>query len=169
MRKIILLTGGQRSGKSSYAQKLALSLSDNPIYMATSRIWDDEFRERVKRHQAERDDRWETIEEEKALSNHQVDGRVVVIDCVTLWSTNFFFDMKTDIDQVLDAIMQEFDTFTRQDATFLFITNEIGLGGTPMDDVQRHFTDLMGWVNQQIASRADEVVCMISGIPLKIK
>lgn len=169
MRKIILLTGGQRSGKSSYAQKLALSLSDNPIYMATSRIWDDEFRERVKRHQAERDDRWETIEEEKALSNHQVDGRVVVIDCVTLWSTNFFFDMKTDIDQVLDAIMQEFDTFTRQDATFLFITNEIGLGGTPMDDIQRHFTDLMGWVNQQIASRADEVVCMISGIPLKIK
>ncbi len=169
MRKIILITGGQRSGKSSYAQKLALSLSDNPIYMATSRIWDDEFKDRVKRHQADRDERWHTIEEEKTLSKHHVEGRTIVVDCATLWATNFFFDLKSDIDLSYQKIVAEFDAFTNQEATFLFITNEIGMGGTSPDNVQRKFTDLLGWVNQYIASQADEVICMISGIPLKIK
>ena len=75
MKRIILITGGQRSGKSSYAEKLALSLSSNPIYMATSRIWDEEFRQRVIKHQKRRGPEWTNIEEEKELSRHQVDGR----------------------------------------------------------------------------------------------
>lgn len=74
MKRIILITGGQRSGKSSYAEKLALSLSSNPIYMATSRIWDEEFRQRVIKHQKRRGPEWTNIEEEKELSRHQVDG-----------------------------------------------------------------------------------------------
>ncbi|MGL5272769.1 MAG: bifunctional adenosylcobinamide kinase/adenosylcobinamide-phosphate guanylyltransferase, partial [Phocaeicola sp.] len=83
MRKIVLITGGQRSGKSSFAQKMALALSPNPIYMATSRIWDDEHRKRIERHQAERGAEWTNIEEEKELSKHPLQGRVVLIDCVT--------------------------------------------------------------------------------------
>lgn len=169
MTKIIYITGGQRSGKSSYAQNLALSLANKPIYMATSRIWDEEFRKRVKRHQADRDEHWKTIEEEKFLSRHSVEGEVVVIDCATLWSTNFFFDMNTTNDLVMKAIIDEFDKFTTQDATFIFVSNEIGMGGTSPDAVQRRFTDLLGWVNQYIASKADEVVFMVSGIPMKIK
>jgi adenosylcobinamide kinase/adenosylcobinamide-phosphate guanylyltransferase len=84
MKKIILITGGQRSGKSKKAEELALSLSPNPVYMATAHIWDEEFRERVRKHQARRGPQWTNIEEETALSQHDMTGRVVVIDCVTL-------------------------------------------------------------------------------------
>ena len=108
-KKVILVTGGQRSGKSGYAQRLALSLSPNPVYLATSRIWDEEFRKRVERHQRDRGPEWTNIEEEKYLSRHD------------------------------------------------------------LDEVQRKFTDMQGWLNQYIASKADEVVLMVSGIPVKIK
>ena len=141
-RKLILVTGGQRSGKSRYAQELALHLSDNPVYLATSRVWDEEFKERVKRHQQDRGAQWTNLEEEKFISKCDVRGRVVVIDCVTLWSTNFFFDNDSDVDKSLEEIKEEFDRFTRQEATFIFVTNEIGRGGTAGDPVQRRFADL---------------------------
>ena len=166
---IMLITGGQRSGKSRYAQDLALSLTPNPVYLATSRIWDEEFRQRVLRHQADRGPEWTNIEEEKLLSRHDLTGRVVVIDCVTLWCTNFFFDNQGQVEASLEQIKREFDALVQQDATFLFVTNELGLGGVPMDETQRKFTDLQGWVNQYIASKADKVVLMVSGIALKIK
>ena len=82
-RRIILVTGGQRSGKSGYAQRLALELSDCPVYMATSRVWDEEYRKRIERHQRDRGPQWTNIEEEKALRKHHLQGRVIVIDCVT--------------------------------------------------------------------------------------
>jgi adenosylcobinamide kinase/adenosylcobinamide-phosphate guanylyltransferase len=169
MKRIILITGGSRSGKSSYAEQLALSLSGTPVYLATARIWDEEFRERVRRHQERRGPQWTNIEEEKYLSRHDVSGRVVVVDCLTLWSTNFFFDLDSDVDRALDALKAEFDRFTDQDATFLFVTNEIGMGGTSDNALQRRFTDLQGWMNQHVAARADEVILMVSGIPVKIK
>lgn len=168
-KRIILVTGGQRSGKSGYAQRLALRLADNPVYLATSRVWDEEFRRRIERHQRERGPQWTNIEEEKTLSKHQLAGRVIVIDCVTLWGTNFFFDMNSDPEQAFRALAEEFDRFTAQTATFIFVTNEIGLGGIAENTVQRRFTDLQGWANQYIASQADEVVLMVSGIAMKIK
>lgn len=168
MRKVILITGGQRSGKSRQAEQLALSLSPTPVYVATAHVWDEEFRERVKIHQARRGPQWTNIEEERYLSRHDLTGRVAVIDCVTLWLTNFFFDSH-NVDTALDMAKREFDHFTAHDATFIFVTNEIGSGGTSVDAVQRHFTDLEGWMNQYIASRADEVILMVSGIPVKIK
>lgn len=165
MRRIILITGGQRSGKSEYAERLALSLSDTPIYMATAHIWDEEFRKRVRLHQERRGSQWTNIEEEKHLSRHDVQGRVVLIDCCTLWLTNFFTDTMESIKEVAD----EFDRFTAQDATFIFVTNEIGMGGTSSNAAQRRFTDLLGWLNQHIAAVADEVVLMVSGISVKVK
>ena len=169
MRRIILITGGARSGKSSYAEELALQLSPEPVYLATSRIWDEEFRERVRRHQERRGLQWTNIEEEKELSRHALDGRVVLVDCLTLWATNFYYDLKGDVDRALEAMKAEFDRFIDQDATFLIVTNEIGMGGTSDNEVQRRFTDLQGWMNQYAASRADEVVLMVCGIPVKIK
>ena len=169
MKRVVLITGGSRSGKSSYAEKMALDLSENPVYLATARIWDEEFRERVRRHQARRGPQWTNIEEEKYLSRHDLSGRVVVVDCLTLWCTNFFFDLESDVDRALEAAKAEFDRFTAQDATFLFVTNEIGMGGTSDNEIQRKFTDLQGWMNQHAASRADEVILMVSGIPVKIK
>lgn len=168
-RRIILITGGARSGKSSMAEKMALSLSPNPIYMATARIWDEEFRQRVLRHQQSRGPQWTNIEEEKQLSLHDCTGRVVLVDCLTLWCTNFFFDLGADVERALQAAQAEFDRFTAQEATFLFVTNEIGSGGVSTDEVQRKFTDLQGWMNQYVAQRADEVYLMVSGIPIRIK
>jgi adenosylcobinamide kinase/adenosylcobinamide-phosphate guanylyltransferase len=169
MKKIILITGGQRSGKSQRAEALALSLSDSPVYLATAHIWDDEFQERVRRHQERRGPQWTNIEEEMHLSRHNLTGRVVVIDCVTLWLTNFFFANDSDTDKVLEIAKTEFDAFTHQDATYIFVTNEIGLGGVSDNALQRKFTDLEGWMNQYIAMKADEVILMVSGIELKIK
>lgn len=169
MKKIILITGGARSGKSSYAEQLALSLSPTPVYLATARVWDDEFRQRVQKHQERRGSEWTNIEEEKELSKHQLPGRVVLIDCVTMWCNNYFFDLHDEVDATLNAMKQEFMEFTNQDATFIFVTNEIGMGGTSPNDIQRRFTDLQGWFNQFVSSQADEVILMVSGIPVKIK
>lgn len=169
MKRIILITGGARSGKSSYAEKLALSLSPNPIYMATAHVWDEEFRQRVIRHQQARGLEWTNIEEEKELSKHSVVGKVVLIDCITLWCTNFFYESQGKVSQALEAIQQEFDRFTHQEATFIFVTNEIGMGGTSENELQRKFTDMQGWMNQYVAARADEVILMVCGIPMRIK
>lgn len=168
MKKIIIITGGQRSGKSQYAERLALSLSPAPVYVATAHVWDEEFRQRVIKHQERRGPEWGNIEEEKFLSRHDLTGRVAVIDCITLWCTNFFFELQ-DVDKALAALKAEFDRFTDQDATFIFVTNEIGSGGVSENAVQRKFTDLQGWMNQYVAKCADEVVLMVSGIPVKIK
>ena len=158
MKKLILITGGQRSGKSQEAEALALRLSANPVYVATAHIWDEEFRERVRRHQERRGPQW-----------HDLTGRVAVIDCVTLWLTNFFFANDADTDKSLEQAKAEFDKFTAREATYIFVTNEIGSGGVSENAIQRKFTDLEGWMNQYIASKADEVILMVSGIPVKIK
>ena len=175
MRRIILITGGQRSGKSQTAERMALQLSDNPVYLATAHIWDEEFKRRVEMHQRRRGPQWTNIEEEKELSRHNVEGRVVVVDCITLWCTNFFFAREKaeweqpTVDSALEALKSEFDRFTNQDATFIFVTNEIGSGGVSESAIQRRFTDLEGWMNQYVASKADEVIFRVSGIEVKIK
>ena len=111
MKKIILVTGGQRSGKSAFAERMAKQLSDSPVYMATAHVEDEEFRERVRIHQSRRGPEWMTIEEEKYLSRHRVEGRVVLVDCCTLWLTNFFSDASP-----LSQIEAEFDRLTAQDS-----------------------------------------------------
>ena len=103
------------------------------------------------------------------MSKHDLTGRVAVVDCVTLWLTNFFFQNNSDVDKSLEAAKAEFDAFTQHDATYIFVTNEIGSGGVSDNAIQRKFTDLQGWMNQYIASRADEVILMVSGIAVKIK
>lgn len=174
-RRIILITGGQRSGKSMYAEQLALSLSPNPIYLATAHVWDEEFRQRVLNHQSRRGSQWTNIEEEKHLSRINIYNNVCVIDCITLWCTNFFFKVgakeweQPSVDDALSALKREFDAFVDQDGTFIFVTNEVGSGGVSESQIQRRFTDLQGWMNQYVASRADEVVLMVSGIAVKIK
>ncbi len=167
--KVTLITGGARSGKSSFAQRIALEHSSNPVYLATSRVWDEEHRQRIERHKADRGPQWTTVEEELALSQHDFTGRTVVVDCVTLWCTNFFYDFDSDVNRTLEAVCSEFDRLVEQAADLIFVTNEIGSGGISADACQRRFCDLQGWVNQHIARAADEVWWMVSGIPVKIK
>ena len=169
MKRIIFIIGGQRSGKTSYAEQLALSLAEHPVYLATAHVWDEEFRQRIVRHQQNRGPRWVNVEEERVLSRHDFNGRVVVVDCLTLWCTNFFFDSNSEVEPALQALKTEFDRLIAQDATFLFVSNEIGLGGVSENQLQRRFTDLLGWMNQYVARSADEVYLMVSGIPVRIK
>ncbi len=169
MKKITLITGGQRSGKSNYAERLALSLSSQPYYIATSRVWDEEHRKRIEIHKNNRGKEWQNIEEEKYLSKHNLEDKVVLIDCITLWATNFFFDLDSNVEESLTALKNEFDKFTSQNTHFIFVTNEIGMGEMSQSKIQRKFADLQGWLNQYIASQADEVCLMVSGIVVKIK
>lgn len=166
---IHLITGGQRSGKSNYALQLALSLSDTPVYLATSRIWDEDHKARIERHKAERDERWENIEEEKYLSKIILNDKTVVLDCVTLWLTNFFTDSNYQVQESLEQAKKELDVFTKQEMNLIIISNEIGMGIHAETDMGRKFTDLQGWINQYIAQQADAVTFMVSGIPVKIK
>ena len=169
MSYIHLITGGERSGKSTYAESEALRLSKSPVYLATARVWDEEFRQRILRHQERRGPEWTNIEEDIRLSKHDFTGRVVLIDCITLWATNYFFDMQQDVDQALEALKKEFDTLVQQDAIFIFVTNELGMGGMSESRTQRLFTQLQGWMNQYVAARADRVTLMVSGLPLTVK
>lgn len=166
---IYYITGGERSGKSSYAQQLAESLSDAPYYLATSRIWDEDFKKRVDRHVSDRDERWTTIEEEKLISSKVSEEMTVVIDCVTLWLTNFFVDTEYDIEKALKLAKDEIKILSQINATIIIISNEIGMGLHATTESGRKFTELQGWVNQYIAKKADKAVFMVSGLPLTLK
>ena len=166
---IYFITGGERSGKSRHAQELALELSSSPVYVATARKWDDDFLKRIKRHQSERDKRWTNIEEEKHIGNLELKNKVVVIDCVTLWLANFYADTKQHVEESLSSAKTEFDKIKSMDGTFIFISNEIGMGVHAETETGRKFVELHGWMNQYIAKHAEEVILMVSGIPVKIK
>lgn len=167
--KLTFITGGARSGKSRYAEELALRCSDRPVYIATARIWDEEFSGRVEKHRSHRDRRWTLLEEEKHLGRLPLEGKTAVIDCVTLWITNFFSELKTDVDACLEACKREIDQLLTQDVTLFIISNEIGMGLHADTVSGRKFTDLQGWVNQYIAGKAGVVIFMVSGIPLTVK
>lgn len=169
MRRIIYISGGQRSGKSSYAEQLAKSLSTNPTYLATARCFDKEFEKRIAHHQSVRGAEWTNIEEEVNISKHQFDGNVVLMDCVTLWLTNIFLDNDSDGDVSLEFAKREWDRFIDQDFTLIVVSNEIGLGVIPIGVETRAFVDMQGWMNQYVARTADEAYVMISGMPLKLK
>ena len=130
---ITLVMGGARSGKSSYASRLALSACPAPVYVATARVFDGdaEFEHRVTLHKKARGAPWVDVEEQKTLSAHAETfrGKAVVIDCCTLWLTNFFLDAKSDGEAALAAVKAEFDRMVKQwDTSFIFVSNEIGSG-----------------------------------------
>ena len=189
---VYLLIGGARSGKSSYAQSLCEKICPtNPIYLATSKVWDDEFKDRVKRHQNDRGEHWTTIEEPLHPSKHSdaFSGRAIMVDCLTLWLTNYFieegaFTEPTDTtdakanegsigsasEEALTKVKAEFDKMvTKWDATFIFVTNEIGSGLHAETSATRHFVDAQGWLNQYVSARANMVVHMVAGVPNIIK
>lgn len=169
MKRLIFITGGQRSGKSRYAQKLAEEKSEYPIYLATSRIWDEDFQSRIDRHRIDRGEHWSTIEEDKNISNPDFEGNTVLLDCITLWLTNIFHDSFYDIDQSLKEAKEEWEKLMQKNIELIVVSNELGMGIHAENEASRKFSDLQGWMNQHIATFANEVYLMISGIPVKIK
>ena len=129
----------------------------------------NDFEKRIKRHQSERDGRWINYEEERDVSALPIDNNVCVIDCITLWLTNFFVDTKNDVDESLGLFKKQIDALNNKEGTFIIISNEIGMGVHAETEISRKFTDLQGWANQYVASKAGKVVLMVSGIPVTIK
>ncbi|WP_019672387.1 bifunctional adenosylcobinamide kinase/adenosylcobinamide-phosphate guanylyltransferase [Psychrobacter lutiphocae] len=184
------ITGGERSGKSRYAERLAEEMSDTPYYLATSRVLDDNFAKRVQRHVKDRVEssrQWTTIEADLNLAEalqryfnqHKSDLKqynqllTIVIDCVTLWLTNYVMDYDYDVDQCLTLARQDIDSlvnFANQNkATLFIISNEIGLCLHASTAEGRQFVSLQGWVNQYLAQVADKATLVVSGLPLTLK
>jgi adenosylcobinamide kinase/adenosylcobinamide-phosphate guanylyltransferase len=166
---ITLVLGGARSGKSRHAQALALALSRRPLYVATSRVWDDDHAERIARHRRERGPEWRTVECELDLASLALAGEVAVIDCVTLWLSNFFADLGSDVDVCLGKAKAHIAALEKVDATLLIVSNELGQGLHAPTELGRKFTDLQGLVNQHIAEHAENVAWMVAGIPHYVK
>jgi adenosylcobinamide kinase / adenosylcobinamide-phosphate guanylyltransferase len=169
MSNIIFITGGQRSGKSRYAQQLAEGLTDRPIYLATARVWDDDFKARIHRHRSDRGEHWQTVEEEKRLGRLVFEKRVVLLDCITLWLTNIYHDNQYQVEASLAEARDEWRVFAAQDFTLIVVSNELGMGLHAEQESARKFADLQGWMNQHIAAMANTVYLMVAGIPVKIK
>ena len=166
---IIYISGGVRSGKSGYAQQMALKLSEQPVYIATAKIWDDDFKTRVEFHKQERGPQWTTFETYQNLYLLPIENKTVVIDCITLWLTNIFMDNESDSAKALEVFKKEIYHLSSLPGTFIIVSNELGMGlhaGTPLG---RKFTDLQGLANQYVASLATEAIFMVSGLPLFLK
>jgi adenosylcobinamide kinase / adenosylcobinamide-phosphate guanylyltransferase len=165
---LTLVLGGTRSGKSRYAQQLARQLSATPLYVATSRAWDAAHQERIATHQRDRGPEWRTLECELELDRLSLDGEVAVIDCVTLWLTNFFSE-QADVAHCLGRARHIVDRLAERRAQLLLVSNELGQSLHAPTELGRKFVDLQGLVNQHIAARATNVACMVAGIPLYVK
>lgn len=168
--RLIMVTGGQRSGKSLNAEKIVLSLSDKPLYIATAMVLDNEMASRVDKHRRRRGENWETFEAPFSPSLVPVGGRTVLLDCLTMLASNWFFKLGEDIEAAYNAVAGEIDLLCKSDATtIVVVTNEIGLGGVSGDRLTRLFADLQGSLNSMLAQKSDEVIMCVSSIPVTIK
>lgn len=177
MGDFVFITGGARSGKSAYAIELGSKMQGRKAFIATAEALDEEMKERITLHQKTRPIEWETIEEPVALSGqlYKIDGLydVVIVDCLTLWLSNILLSYG-DIFEICPHIVKgEIEAFTATLKTISYkvivISNEVGHGIVPENKTVRLFRDLSGWMNQNVASAADEVYLVTCGIPLKIK
>ncbi|WP_028449848.1 bifunctional adenosylcobinamide kinase/adenosylcobinamide-phosphate guanylyltransferase [Chitinibacter tainanensis] len=168
--QLILVTGAQKSGKSRYAEQRALALAAQPGYLATARVWDEDFAERIRRHQAERDARWVNLEQDVDLAAHGFGGEVLVLDCITLWLTNLFTDSQYEREDTLATAKQRWQAFIEvSPPTVIAVGNELGWSLHAETQMGRHFVDLHGSFMQHIAAQATEVVLMVAGLPLTVK
>ncbi len=167
--KSTLILGGARSGKSRYAEKLAYDSSLNLIYLATAEIRDDEMRERVEHHKADRAGRWDTIEEPieipKVIQKHSKIDNVILIDCLTIWLSNLM-EAGKNLEAGINSLV---DTIKDAEGHVILVSNEVGQGIVPANALARTFRDEAGRLNQVIASAADEVISITAGLPLTLK
>lgn len=185
MGRLILVTGGARSGKSSFAEETVRSYGENILYIATAIGMDDEMKERIRRHRLQRPPGWETLEAfrdfDRTLPGILKERNAVLLDCVTIMVSNIMLQKAMDWEELSTAEMNEVENeVTGQvgtllsiikdaDIPFVLVTNELGMGVVPPYALGRAVRDIAGRVNQQLARAADEVFLCVSGIPVKIK
>jgi len=185
MGRLILITGGARSGKSTFAEDMAKGLGTDILYIATAIAFDEEMKERIRRHRLQRPSSWETLEAfsdfDKKLPPLLKGRNAVLLDCVTVMVSNIMLraamdweEMKTDeINAVEKEVSGQIDklltVIKEADIPFILVTNELGMGVVPPTVLGRAIRDIGGRANQKLARAADEVYLCVSGIPVKIK
>ena len=175
-KKCIFILGGARSGKSTYAQQLAQQMGQNVLFVATAEALDDDMRERIDNHKKSRPKSWRTLELPKGIAEKLAEesggADVVLIDCLTLLVSNLLgddLDSRRAEEKVMPEIEKLLSVIKKLNATVIIVSNEVGLGLVPDNKLGRIYRDLLGQVNRLIALSADEVYCMVAGLPLKVK
>jgi adenosylcobinamide kinase/adenosylcobinamide-phosphate guanylyltransferase len=180
-KRLIFLLGGARSGKSTYAENWARDHGDRVLFVATAQAFDDEMRDRITRHRVTRPAIWHTLEAprdtgaaiQNALQTNSFD--TVIVDCITLLATNALLALPDGAGQAAAdaAILAEIDAliaaYHAADATWLVVSNEIGMGVVPPTRLGRFFRDSLGRANQRLAGAADEVLLLVAGLPWQLK
>lgn len=164
-RRIVLVTGGARSGKSALAETLAARIGGPRVYVATAQAWDDEMRQRIARHRKDRSPGWLTVEEPLELPGALARARGVrLVDCLTLWLSNLMAagDPEPAVRALCAALAQD-------PGPVILVTNELGQGIVPENALARRFRDAHGLMNQSVAATATEVWMAVSGLPLRLK
>jgi adenosylcobinamide kinase / adenosylcobinamide-phosphate guanylyltransferase len=175
-KQIILLLGGARSGKSYYAQQLAIELGDRVLFVATGEALDDEMEARIAEHKKDRPKTWQTLEVPTSIGKKIVkqigDADVVVIDCITLLISNLLRSEPDNLAAekiVISEVAELIDTMNRLDASFIIVSNEVGMGLVPDNKLSRIYRDLLGKANQLLAACATEVYLMLACLPVQVK
>ncbi len=176
---LTLILGGARSGKSSYAQRLAEESGKSVTFIATAQALDNEMSTRIQKHRAERPVNWETLEIPFAIVSrlHDIKSNIVILDCITLLISNLLMRfVKDDLVEeapFMTAVQNEINELMvmlrDQEADWLIVSNEVGLGLVPPYQMGRVYRDAIGWANQRLAREADNVIFMVAGIPTVIK
>ena len=177
--KLIFITGGARSGKSTFAERMAISLGESVAYLATAQPLDEEMTFRIKKHREKRLNTWETYEEpievSELVSRLGLEKEVILIDCLTLLTSNLLLREEDKIEdpecqeEILLEIKKLAEISFKVPAQVIIVSNEVGMGLIPDNTLGRVYRDILGRANSIIADKADEVFIMVSGIPLKIK
>ena len=179
----ILITGGARGGKSHFAQELALRSGKPVLFVATAVAGDEEMRQRIEEHRRTRPAAWSTLEVTTHVGNEILQklggAQVVIVDCITLLLNNIFSQYTNQTGEHIDAPLVEkgvtgeigelIECLNRVDASFIIVTNEVGMGLVPANKMGRLYRDLLGRANQLLAEQADEVYLMLAGLPLLVK
>ena len=169
---MIFITGGCRSGKSRYALDYANRHFSKKLFLATSEALDEEMAQRIENHKKVRGPEWQTIEEPVEIVNkikeHGGDGKIILIDCLTLWLYNLLMRWGDD-SKILNETDKLINVIKQNPASFILVSNEVGMGIVPADPLSRRYRDLLGTMNQRIAQALDTVIFMVSGIPLFLK
>ena len=167
--QIALVLGGARSGKSSFAQSLAEESDGDLIYIATAQAFDDEMAKRIARHQSDRGPRWHTVEcplyLADSIAEHQGKGQTILVDCLTLWLSNLMLG-DHDIPAAVSDLIASLKVST---ASVILVSNEVGQGIVPDNELARNFRDEAGWLNQKLASVVENVWFVTAGLPQKLK
>ncbi len=172
MAKVVFITGGARSGKSGFAERIAEGFGAPLGYVATGMAGDTEMAERIRRHRLRRGEKWQTLEEPYdvagVLTGHDGFFRAMLVDCVTLWLTNLLLhcDDPARVRREVQALAEVLPTLT---TPVILVANEVGMGIVPENALARTFRDLAGEANEILAAAADEAYVVFSGLPLKLK